>query len=85
MRNKKEVKIGGEKYEVHELRVGDIMKILPRLSKEDEAQDATLDLMKLCVYQDGKPMGDAIEDIGLSTYMKLTDPVMEVNGLLGKS
>ena len=84
MRKTRDVEINDELYVVHELRVGDMMKIMPRLADEKKAADATMDLMKLSVHSNGKPMAEALEDVGLSTYMELTKHVMEVNGLQGK-
>lgn len=84
MRKSEEVKVNDEAFTVHELRVKDMLDIMPRMSDEDQLQEATMDLMKLSVYQDGMPMGDDIEEMGLSTYMGLTQHVMEINGLVGK-
>lgn len=83
MRKQKEVEIDGEQFVVHELKVSDMLQIMPRLTKEDQAAEATLDLMKLCVYQDGGPLGDEIGELGLSAYMKLSEYVLEINGLAG--
>ena len=85
MRKEKEVTVGKEKFTLVEIKVRDMMSIMPRLGDEAQASEATMDLMKLCVFQDGHPLGDALEEMGLSTYMELVDPVMEVNGLKGKT
>lgn len=84
MRKHKEVKVDGELFVVHELRIGDMIKILPQLSNDEKSAEATMELMKLCVHQGGTPMGEKIEDLGLSTFMTLSEHVMEVNGLSGK-
>lgn len=84
MRRQEEVVVNGETYTIHEMRVADMMSIMPRMSDEDKVQGATVDLMKLCVYKDGQPMGDAFDEVGISTFMELTEHVMRVNGLSGK-
>lgn len=84
-RKTQQVVIGEQVYVVHELKVRDMMNIMPRLGDESQASEATLDLMKLCVHVGDQAIGDAIEDLGLSDYMALVDPVMEVNGLKGKA
>lgn len=83
-RKSKEVEVNGENYLITELRVRDMMDLMPRFSDEAQAAEATLDLMKLCVSHGGKLLGDKVEDIGMSAYMALSEHVMEVNGLAGK-
>lgn len=77
----KVVTINGEEYEVREITVGKMLPILPRMNNEEEQQEAQLDLMRDCVYVNGKPVGDAVTELGISTYLKLAEVVMEVNGL----
>lgn len=76
----KSIEIDGDLYQVKEVTMGVMKHILPRLGK-DNAVDAHLDMMKACVFCDGRPLGDAVEDLGLTTYMKLMPVVMEVNGM----
>jgi len=68
-------------YEVREITIGQVLPILPRLQDEEQAQEAQMDIMKLCIVQDGKALGDKVPDLGLGTYLKLAEQVMRINGL----
>ena len=83
LRKKLPVTINDIEFEVHEVSVGFILPILPRLSSTDHEviQEAQLDLMKGCVYRNGQAIGEAVLELGLSTYMELIESVMDVNGL----
>lgn len=83
MQKEKKVKVNGSEYLVREIRIGDMLPLLPRLSG-DEANEAQLEIVKKCVLVNGQPIGDAAVDLGLSEYLELAAIVMEVNGLSGK-
>ena len=74
------VEVSGQKYEVKELTIGQLIGILPRLTGDDSA-NAQLDMLKMSVHKDGEPMGDAVSDLGVSHYMPLLNASMTVNGL----
>lgn len=79
---KKEVEIRGERFTVSEISIGKMLPIMPGLSgTTEEQQDAQMSLMKVCIEQKGKPMGEAVLELGLSVYMELIQYIMEVNGL----
>lgn len=80
MKKTKDVEVGGEKYTVREISIGEVLPILPRLEGPEQTE-AQLDLMKICIMQDGAALGDAVRELGLSTYLSLAEFVMEVNGL----
>jgi hypothetical protein len=40
-------------------------------------------MMKLTILQDGELLGDRVLELGLSTYLRLAEQVMVVNGLEG--
>jgi len=78
----KEVTVKSETYTVSEIRVGDMLPILPELQKGgEEAQDAQITMMKLCIHQKGKPIGDEVLNLSMAAYIKLSHEVMEINGL----
>jgi hypothetical protein len=82
MLRSKTVECNDESYVIKEIAVGKILPILPRLQgTPEEQQEAQIDIMKQCIFQNDVPLGDALLDIGLSAYMKLAMEVMEVNGL----
>lgn len=72
--------INDETYEVTEISIGAMLPILPRL-QGDGAQDAQIDMMKACVMKNGALLGEAILEVGVSTYLKLAEEVMAINGL----
>lgn len=80
LRKEKTVKIDGEEFTVREVSVGDVMPLMPKFGGE-EANQATMELMKKCIYRNGQPVGDGVSEFGLSLYMKLADHVIEINGL----
>ena len=80
MLNIEKVTIGETEYEVKELTIGVMIGILPRLSSDD-ASDAQLDMLKASVYKDGVLLGDAVADLGVSTYLPLLNTCLSVNNL----
>ena len=81
MLKSKVVMIDDTKYEVREITIGEVMPILPRLNNEDEAQEAQMDIMKLCIVKDDKPMCEDVLNLGIASYLKLAEEVMLINGL----
>jgi len=77
----KKVTFNDVEYEVREITIGQVLPILPRLEDETKAQEAQLDIMRLCIAKDGEPMGDEVTNLGLFSYLKLAEEVMEINGL----
>ena len=77
----KTVTVKGVKFEVREITIGEVMPILPRLSDTEQAQDAQMEIMQLCIKKDGKSMGEKVADLGISTYLDLAEEVMAINGL----
>ena len=41
-------------------------------------------LAKMCILKDGKPIGDALDELPISTYMKLVTALMELFNGEGK-
>jgi len=72
----KSIEIEGTTFEVKELtpRV-----VLPLLSGEPD--QLAIEIAKLSVHVNGKPVGDQLLDMGFSTFNKLLTTVTEVNGL----
>jgi len=81
--NESKITVNGVEFVVKEPTIGAMMPLLPRLSGEDDEdiQMAQMDLLKMCVYVDGKVLGEAIESVGVSTYLTLAEEVMELTGL----
>lgn len=52
-----------------------LMKIM-----ESDPQKFQLELAKSAIHKDGVALGEGINDIGISDYMKLMNAVMEVSG-----
>lgn len=84
----KEVDLDGDVFVVAEIAVGQMMPLMSKLNSEDEveAQEAQLDMMRVCILVDGEPIGDRLDELGISAYLKLAEDVMAINGmdLVGK-
>ena len=66
-------------YTVRELSVRELM---PMMEGGIEGSDFQMALLKTCVTDGGgNPIGDALMDLGVSTYMKLVNAAMRVNGM----
>lgn len=70
------VEIDGNEFTVKELtpRV-----VLPLLSGEPE--QLAIEIAKLAVHFDDKPIGDDLLDMGFGSFNKLLNAVTEINGL----
>ena len=65
-------------YEVRELTVG---KMLPILKIKDDQEKFQIEMAKATIFKNGQPIGEAINDIGISEYMPLLQASLEVSGL----
>ena len=70
------------KYTVNEPTVGDMMPIMDLI--ESDSRQFQLQLAMRCVTVDGKPLGDAINALPISEYMKLIAALMELFNGEGK-
>ena len=52
-----------------------LMKIM-----DTDPQKFQLELAKAAIFKDGKALGNSVNDLGISEYMKLMNAVMEVSG-----
>jgi hypothetical protein len=68
-------------YEIKEPTVGVLFPIMDLMEKDPKAFQ--LGLVKTCVSVNGAPIGEGINDVGLKTYIKLMQEVLEVAGLSG--
>jgi hypothetical protein len=68
-------------YDIKEPTVGVLFPIMDLMEKDPKAFQ--LGLVKSCVYVNGAPIGEAVNDLGLAVYIKLMTAVLEVSGLSG--
>lgn len=68
-------------YEIKEPTVGVLFPIMDLMEKDPKAFQ--IGLVKSCVFVNGAPIGEGINDLGLGTYIKLMQDVLEVSGLSG--
>jgi hypothetical protein len=66
-------------YEIKEPTVGVLFPIMDLMEKDPKAFQ--IGLVKSCVYIDGQSIGEGVNDLGLGTYIKLMQTVLEVSGL----
>ena len=80
---REEVVVNDEVFEVVEIAVGAMMPLLILIGSEDaeEAQRGQIEMLKVCIFHEGKALGDRISELGISTYLKLAEKVMAVNGM----
>jgi hypothetical protein len=64
-------------YEIKEATIGQLLPIFPLI--ETDPKSFQFELVKVCVYKDGQPIGAAAADLPVSEYMKLAIGVMEKN------
>lgn len=82
MLKSKKIKDGGTTYVVYELTM---RQLLPFMGKIGEGTEFQTELMQLAVTNEaGEPIGDAVLDLGLGLYMKLSNAAMELNGMSGE-
>ena len=81
MLKEKRVEIGDEWYVVRELTIGQMLPLMEKLGG-DESNKAQLEMVSLSVCDnEGQPLGEKTNSLGLSSYMELSKVVMEVNGM----
>jgi len=74
------VKIKGEEFAVTEIKMKDMMPIMPRLTgSPEEQQAAQVEMMNISISVKGEPVD--VMQLGVQAYIKLSRAVMEVNGL----
>lgn len=73
--------IDNVEYTIKEPTVGVLFPIMDLMEKDPKAFQ--LGLVKTCVNVNGGPIGEGINDLGLGTYLKLMQEVLEVSGLSG--
>jgi hypothetical protein len=66
-------------YEIKEPTVGVLFPIMDLMEKDPKAFQ--IGLVKNCVYVNGAVLGEAVNDLGLGTYIKLMQTVLDVSGL----
>lgn len=74
--NSEKVKVANQEYIIDELTV---RYILPLIEKGDTTQ-LSLEVAKMSVKLNGKPIGDAILDLSFSAYQKIMEAVNRVHG-----
>jgi len=68
-------------YVVKELTVG---KMLPILKIKDDQERFQIEIAKATIFKkDGQPIGEAINELGISEYLPLLEAALEVSGLGG--
>jgi len=70
------VLIGQIEYEVRELPMRVLLPLM-----ESAGSEVLVSVMKVAVYRDGEPMGDAVLDVGFRTFTHLMAQVKLLNGL----
>jgi len=63
----------------YEVREATVAECLPLMNNEEV--NIGLELCKLCVTKENKPLGDSVMDLGFSTFQQLMAAVNRVNGL----
>ena len=79
--NTKTVTIRGEKFEVRELTINEMMPLMAGISEDPEA--GQMALVKKCVYRNNALVGDELDTFTAGAFLKLTAAVTEVNDLGG--
>tara|TARA_B110000977_G_scaffold79854_1_gene107112 strand:+ start:65 stop:316 length:252 start_codon:yes stop_codon:yes gene_type:complete len=69
-----------EDFEVHELAVREMLPIMKIMGEDTE--EGQMHLLGAAVKINGEPIGvENVEELGMSSYMKLVTAVAELNGL----
>jgi len=72
----KKVEIDGVAFEVKELTPRVVLPLM-----EGEPDNLAIEIAKLSVHVNGKPIGEPILDMGFGAFNKLINAVTEINGL----
>ena len=78
--NTKTITIRGDKFEVRELTIKEMMPLMSALQEDQEA--GQMALIEEAVTQNGIPITN-VEDFPAGAFLKLANAVMEVNELGG--
>ena len=73
----------GEKYEIRELTVGQLMPMLNKLA--EDTSGAQYEIMKMAVWKDGKAIGDDAESLPGGMLLPLLQAVSRLNALTSQS
>ena len=76
--NSKTITVRGEKFEVRELTIKEMMPLMNALQEDPQA--GQMELMKEAITQNGMPVS-GIDDFPAGVFMQLANAVMEVNEL----
>lgn len=74
-----QIKVDDITYDITELSMREVLPVMESV----EANQLSIELTKLAVKVKGKPLGDAVLDLGFSTYSKLSEAVNTVHGFGG--
>lgn len=77
MLKSKKIKIDKIEYVIKEL----TPRLLLPIMKGENSEDVGIEMAKLSVHVNKKPIGDALLDVGFSVFSKLVNTVNEVNGM----
>jgi len=76
--NEKKVKVRGQEFVIREISEGDMEPIRP-LFDDKKYMEAQREMIKVCVFVDGKVIGDDIRDMPFQVITKLGDMVSDMN------
>jgi len=71
-----EIQIGKFKFVVKEVPFADIAELL-----NSDDVNLGIEIVKLAVYHDGKPLGEDVNKLGAGTVLKLAKEANRLNGL----
>lgn len=74
----KQVEIDGETFEFREPTIEAMLPVLKKLGNDELRMEAQVDILKLCVFKNGEPVGD---QIGISKMAKFAPHALSVCGM----
>jgi hypothetical protein len=74
----KQVEIDGETFEFREPTIEAMLPVLKKLGNEELRMEAQVDILKLCVFKNGEPVGD---QIGISKLSDFAPHALSVCGM----
>lgn len=77
----KTVELDGQTFEVREPTIEGMLPILKKLGDEEQRMEAQVDILKICVFQDGEAMGDRVNALGWSMFSRLVPHALSVCGM----
>lgn len=72
------VEIDGETFEFREPTIESMLPVLKKLGDEDLRMEVQVDILKLCVFKNGEPVGD---QIGISKMSLFAPHALSVCGM----